>query len=261
MRLDIGPRTVRGSVHTVWDVCRINVLATAIGLLGVALAAGCTASSAAPVSAEAVANPSPDTGAASRTPGTPSSTSGAVAVASPSPAPAIEDVSPAEVAVGGVVLSLAFEPPRHMLDQAMVATSDPARQPEDPSKGPVSEGAVVLGDMVHVTNNLDATQPLPGDSAQSILRHVHVQIRTKDGSQVVPYIGVSMDVLLDGHPVQFGQSIVPMVADPASSSQLYYGNNIRLPQRGTYQVFIRMASSPLLGKDQPQAAQFNLVVH
>jgi hypothetical protein len=41
---------------------------------------------------------------------------------------------------------------------------------------------------------------------------------------------------------------------------VYYGNNLKLTQRGTYQVFIRLQPSALLGKDQPQAAQFNLVV-
>jgi len=36
--------------------------------------------------------------------------------------------------------------------------------------------------------------------------------------------------------------------------------SVKLTQRGTYQVFVRLQPTALLGKDQPQAAQFNLVV-
>jgi uncharacterized protein involved in high-affinity Fe2+ transport len=108
---------------------------------------------------------------------------------------------------------------------------------------------------------MDPTQPLPADSAQSVVRHVIVQIRTGDSGPAVPYLGVSLDVLLDGHPVTFGQVVVPMVAAEATAPHLYYGNNVRLAQRGTYQFFVRVTRTPLLGKDQPQAAQFNVLVH
>jgi len=72
-------------------------------------------------------------------------------------------------------------------------------------------------------------------------------------------LGVSLDMLLDGRPVGFGQAVVPMAA-MADNAHLYYGNNVRLAQRGTYQVFVRLTRTVLLGKDQPQAAQFNVVV-
>jgi len=94
----------------------------------------------------------------------------------------------------------------------------------------------------------------------ALVRHVVLQVRSPDSGPAVPYLDVSMDVLLDGHPVAFGQAVVPMVALGADSPRLYYGNNLRLPQRGTYQIFVRMARSPMLGKDAPPAAQFNLSV-
>jgi hypothetical protein len=50
------------------------------------------------------------------------------------------------------------------------------------------------------------------------------------------------------------------VTDDPSGGRLYYGNNVRLPARGTFQVFVRVAQTPLLGQDPPPAAQFNLVV-
>jgi hypothetical protein len=161
-----------------------------------------------------------------------------------------------------MVMTLAFEPPRHMLDQAAffkATNADPA-QPTPTTLDGASQGSVVLNDMLRVTNNMDPSQPTPADSAQSIVRHVTVQVRTGDGSQALPYLGVSLDVLLDGHPVTFGQAVVPMVATEATTPRLYYGNNVRLAQRGTYQFFVRVSRTPLLGKDQPQAAQFNVLV-
>jgi uncharacterized protein involved in high-affinity Fe2+ transport len=89
---------------------------------------------------------------------------------------------------------------------------------------------------------------------------VAVQVRTSDTGQTVPYLGVSVDLLLDGHPIAFGQSVVPMVAQDADSPHLYYGNNVRLTQRGTYQLFVRLSRSALLGKDQSPTAQFNVLV-
>jgi hypothetical protein len=85
-------------------------------------------------------------------------------------------------------------------------------------------------------------------------------VRSRDGSFAVPYLGVTIDVLLDGHPVSFGQAVVPMTSLGADPGRLYYGNNVRIVQRGTYQVFVRLNRNPLLGKDQPQAAQFNVIV-
>jgi hypothetical protein len=168
--------------------------------------------------------------------------------------------------VGSVVMSLAFDMPRHMRDQAAVlageAAQSPAPQPtaQAGTLATRSEGAVVLSDMVRVTNNIDSTQPLPADAAQQIMRHVVVQVRTGEAGAVVPYLGLSMDLLLDGRPVLNGQAVVPMVAMGSDAPRLYYGNNIRLPQRGTYQAFVRMSRNPLLGQDPTPAAQFNLAV-
>jgi hypothetical protein len=191
-------------------------------------------------------------------------TSSGIAVGSPSPyAPAATlDVSPAQQRVGNISISLAFEPARHMLDQAMAFTTnvDPA-QPTPSLPDTVSKGAIVLSDMLHVTNNMDPTQPVPPDSAQLVIRHAVLHISAGDSGQPIPYLGVTMDLLLDGHPVGFGQAIVPMVAADASTPSLYYGNNVRLGQRGMYQVFIRLSHNALLGNDQPQAAQFNVLVH
>jgi hypothetical protein len=150
-----------------------------------------------------------------------------------------------------------------MVDQAAifnVTNADPGQSPTPTAPETVSQGALVLSDLIRVTNNMDATQALPADSAQSIVRHVAVQVRTPDTGQSVPYLGLSMDLLLDGHPMTFGQSLVPMVAQNADSPRLYYGNNVRLTQRGTYQLFVRLSRNALLGKDQPQAAQFNVQV-
>jgi uncharacterized protein involved in high-affinity Fe2+ transport len=119
----------------------------------------------------------------------------------------------------------------------------------------------VLADMLKVTNNIDPSQPLPADGVQSIIRHVAINVSTADNNQAVPYLGVTMDLLLDGHPVFFGQSVVPMVSSDANPPRVHYGNNIRLQQRGAYQVFIRMSRNPLLGQNPPQAAQFNVLVH
>jgi|SRR5215471_2032734 len=210
----------------------------------------------------AVPDASPAARATSVTSATPAAAANAATpAASPSPVVAATmDVSPPQVAVGPVLVSLAFEPPRHMIDQVALNAADPAQQAvaADTPAGS-SEGAVVFSDMVRVTNNLDPSQAVPADTAQSILRHVVLDVRSRDGSQIVPYLGVSLDMLLDGRPVGFGQAVVPMAA-MADNAHLYYGNNVRLAQRGTYQVFVRLTRTVLLGKDQPQAAQFNVVV-
>jgi hypothetical protein len=223
-----------------------------------------------PIIAAPEASPTARSGGASSA--TPSAAANPLAVASPTPSIAVAvDISPAQVAVGDVVLSLAFEPPRHMVDQTALVSADPAQQAasngaaggaggDGGAAGGTSLGAVVLSDMVRVTNNLDPTQAVPPDAPQSIIRHAMVDVRSRDGSSAVPYLGVSMDVLLDGHPVSFGQAVVPMVTVGPDPTRLYYGNNVRLAQRGTYQVFVRLNRNPLLGKDQPQAAQFNVVV-
>jgi uncharacterized protein involved in high-affinity Fe2+ transport len=184
--------------------------------------------------------------------------------AQPSPIPAASiQVSPPEVPSGTVSMSLNFEPPRHMEDEtraaALSAQPVPAAQPTLMA-GPPSQGAIVLADMLKVTNNLDPSQPTPPDSAQSIVRQAVVQVTTADTHQLVPYLTVTMDLLLDGHPVTFGQTLVPMFTNDGSGQRLYYGNNVRLPERGTFQAFVRLDRTPLLGQDAPPAAQFNLSV-
>jgi hypothetical protein len=68
-------------------------------------------------------------------------------------------------------------------------------------------------------------------------------------------------VLLDGHPVVSNVPLLAMVDAEATPAQLYYGNNVKLTQRGDYQFFVRVLPSALLGKDPVPAAQFNVAVH
>jgi hypothetical protein len=58
-----------------------------------------------------------------------------------------------------------------------------------------------------------------------------------------------------------GLPVEPMVAALSTTPQLYYGNNVKLTQRGTYQVFVRLQPNALLGNDPAQVAQFNVAVH
>jgi hypothetical protein len=173
------------------------------------------------------------------------------------------DVSPSEVQVGGVTLSLLVEPARHMLAQTAMTTADPDPAHQAGGGGGLpadASTAFVLDGLLRLSNNLDPSQPAPADLPQAMLRHVAVQVRSTDGLTPVPYLTASMDMLLDGRPMASNLAVVPMVAAEAKSPQLYYGNNVKLVQRGTYQVFVRLQPSALLGKEQPQAAQFNVVV-
>jgi hypothetical protein len=196
-----------------------------------------------------------------RTPVPPGSTT-------PTPGSANVDVTPTDVTVAGVVLSLRLDTARHMFEPAVASAvgsnPDPAASGGDQNKDKDKENvgsAVFPGGMLRVVGNFDAAQGAPADAPNAIIRHVVLTAKTKDGGQVVPYQSVSIDVLLDGRPVIFDQALVPMVMVDKDPRQLYYGNNIKLPQRGTYQVFVRLARNPLLGADQPPAAQFNLTVH
>lgn len=224
----------------------------------VLLAAGCSGGDS------NAGNPASVNGSSSAGGGSsPSQTPGG-AQASPVPA-AVVQVSPPAVPVGNVSVSLAFEPARHMEDETRVVAMSMQPPPAAPqatlAAGPPSAGAIVLSDMIKVTNNLDPTQPAPPDALQSVIRQAVVQVLTSDTHQLIPYLTVTMDLLLDGHPVAYGQTLVPMVSQDASGERLYYGNNIRIPARGTFQVFVRLDRTPLLGTDTPPAAQFNLVVH
>jgi hypothetical protein len=222
-----------------------------IGIPFSLLLAGCTSAPGAPPPAttpNAVASPSVNA--------SPGATPGSLP-------PAAVDVSPAQVRVGSIAASLTFEAPRHLVDQVMFFNTpnvDPQQATPVAADG-ASKGSIVLSDMLRVTNNMDPSQPAPPDSAQIVLRHASVRITNADGSQPIPYLGVSMDLLLDGRPITFGQALVPMVASEATPPNMYYGNNVRLSQRGTYQVFVRLSRNALLGTEQPQAAQFNVLIH
>jgi Fe2+ transport protein len=239
---------------------RWHLLGRIIIPLGLFVGAGCASNPAAGPAAQTTAT----TAQAAAGTVTPAQAPAAVgAQASPVPAANIQ-VSPASVPVGNVTLSLAFEPARHMQDETRMVAG--AAQPQvpapqaTPSGGPPSQGAIVLSDMLHVTNNLDPTQPAPVDSAQSIIRQAVVQVVASDTHQLVPYLNVTIDLLLDGHPVTYGQTLVPMLTNDGSGERVYYGNNVRLPERGTFQAFVRMDRTPILGQDTPPAAQFNLAV-
>jgi hypothetical protein len=151
-----------------------------------------------------------------------------------------------------------------MLAQTAMMTSDP-----DPSHQPDAAAGVatpastslVLDGLLSLTNNLDASQPTPADQPQAMIRHVGVQVHSNAGGYPVPYLSASLDLLLDGRPIASALPVEPMVAGESTAPQLYYGNNVKLTQRGTYQVFVRLRPNALTGKDQPQAAEFNVVVH
>ena len=173
-------------------------------------------------------------------------------------------VSPASVNVGNVTLSMSVQPARHMFDEESAvtaqATQQSGQQGSGNSKVAAASSAVFPGGMLGVTNNIDASQAAPADSAQGIIRHVAVQVKTRNGNQPVPYLKLSMDILLDGHPVLYDQALEPMSETDQTPPRFYYGNNVKFPQRGTYQIFIRTQPNTLLGRGQPQAAQFNLTV-
>jgi hypothetical protein len=183
-------------------------------------------------------------------------------------------------------MSLSLERARHMLDQSLATTSDPdpAHQAGNNTASSVASStptsvtsatassaastnassagstAFVLQGLLQLTNNLNPAQPIPDDQPQSMLRHANVQIRNSAGGQAVPYLSASMDVLLDGHPVVANVPLLPMVDAEAAPALMYYGNNLKLTQRGSYQVFVRVSPNALLGKDPLPAAQFNVAV-
>lgn len=174
---------------------------------------------------------------------------------------ATAEVSPGDVTVGNVTLSLSLQPARHMFEMTSAADLPSLeQQAQDKSRVQAKGSAVFAGGMLKVANNIDPSQNPPADSPQAIVRHVVLQVKDRASGQVVPYLAVTMDVLLDGRPAIFDQALAPMVAVDSDSPKLYYGNNVKFPGRGTYQVFIRMQRHPLLGPDQSQAAQFNLTI-
>ena len=227
------------------------------------LAAGCVAnpnqpapSSAPAVSASPVASPSPISsvlGAANKT--------SASAGTTPSLPSATTDVSPSQVQVGNVMVNMALEPTRHMVaqDTAVKTDPDPAHEAAGTADSPGST-ALVLDGVLQLTNNIDPSQPVPDDQPQAMIRHVNVQIRGADAGSTVPYLSASMDLLLDDRPAVSSVPLEPMVAAESTIPDVCYGNNLKFMQRGTYQVFVRLQPSALLGKAAPPAAQFTAVV-
>ena len=212
-------------------------------------------SSAPGVNASHVASPSPATSAL-----TASNRTGASAAATPAIPPATTDVSPSQLQVGSVTVSMGMEPARHMvaLNAALKTDPDPAHLDSTPTGANAT--ALVLDGLLQLTNNVDPSQPVPDDQPQAMVRHVSVQIRGADLASAIPYLTTSLDMLLDGRPVISNVALEPMVAAESASPEMYYGNNLKLTQRGTYQVFVRVQSSALLGKAPPPTAQFTVVV-
>jgi hypothetical protein len=235
----------------------------------VVLAAGCVAApttGASPSAAAAVASPVASPTLASSglaTPVAPLNSTAASTGPTPALPPATVDVSPAQVPVGQFSVSMAVQPARHMLPQAAALTGDPdpAHQASSTSSTASSSTSLVLEGLLQLTYNVDVSQPMPDDQPQSMVRHVGVEVRAGDTGATVPYLSATVDMLLDGHPVISSVALEPMVSGDSTTAQLYYGNNLKLTQRGSYQAFVRLAPNALLGTDPPPAAQFDLVVH
>jgi Fe2+ transport protein len=136
-----------------------------------------------------------------------------------------------------------------------------SNHPNGSDQQPAALTALTLDGLLKVTNNLDPSQPAPADVPQTVMRHLNLQILANDGGYPVPYLNVSVDILLDGRPDITGLSVVPMTApDSATPELLYYGNNVKLTHRGSYQFFVRMQPTSVLGKVPPPTAEFNVVM-
>jgi Fe2+ transport protein len=216
----------------------------------VAAPGGASPATAPAAVASPVASPSP---VASSLLGTPAANATSAVV------PAVVEVSPSQLQAGAVTFTLSVDGAKHMLDQGTAVTSDPDAAHQAAGSGnPAGSTALVLQGMLQLTNNFTAAQSIPDDEAQSMLRHVNLQIRTGAG-EAVPYLATSLDVLLDGHPVLANVPLLPMIA-AEGEPQLYYGNNVKLTKRGMYQMFARVQPTPMLGKEPPPTAQFNVSV-
>jgi hypothetical protein len=144
----------------------------------------------------------------------------------------------------------------------LMVDPDPEHQATSSQTATQTRGstALVMDGLLQLTNNVDRSQPVPDDQPQAILRHVRAEIRNANATYPVPYLSTSIDLLLDGRPVISSLALEPMVAAESATPDLYYGNNVRLVQRGTYQLFVRVQPNALLGNDPLPAAQFNMVV-
>ena len=174
------------------------------------------------------------------------------------------DVSPNEVAMGNVVITLSVQPAQSVFDPARAAansTGGDQQQSDQQKNAAQQKGYAVLGGSgIKITNNFDGAQSPPADQPREVLRHVAVQIRDKASGQLIPYVGVSMDLLREGRPTLQDQPLIPMVQPDGGVSQMHYGNNVEFPGRGEYQIFVRMEPSPLLGSGSLGVAQFNVSI-
>jgi hypothetical protein len=215
-----------------------------------------------------------DTGQAQN--GTPSATakgstsgsgSSGVATATAGPGSANVKISANQATLGNLTLTLSVETAHRMVTpNSPTAASAPTPQGQQ-SQG--NQGGAAVQDMVlgsqtqQISKNLDASQgppPDPKEAQGDFIRHVAVQVKDKNTGQVVPYLLVSVDLLRDGRPIQYDQPLVAMVPVGGSADQMHYGNNIAFPGKGNYQLFVRIAPSPLLGNNAPPTAQFDVSI-
>ncbi len=175
--------------------------------------------------------------------------------------PANVKVSPSDVTVGNLTITISVEQAHRMVP---VGSSPGAPTAQPQGQGAAVAQDLVLGDqMLRVAKNLDAAQaapPDPKDGQGDYIRHVKVQVKEKSTGQVVPYLDVTMDVLRDGRPVLYDVALVPMVPAGGKPDEVNYGNNVAFPGKGRYQLFVRMPGNPMLGGNNPPYAQFELTI-
>lgn len=171
-------------------------------------------------------------------------------------------IEPGQVAAGDVVMTLTLTDARHMFDAA-TGSATPGQQQQDDSEPSRAGIAVLDGLMRKATNNIDSSQKVaadPADGKGPLVRHVVLTMKQKDTGELLPYAEVTMDILRNGRPVLYDQALIPSVAvnDESVPAGLHYGNNVALPGKGNYQMFVRVAPNPFLGDSAPPAAQFNV---
>ncbi|MCL5962000.1 MAG: iron transporter [Chloroflexi bacterium] len=168
-------------------------------------------------------------------------------------------ISPGEVTMGNVVVTFTVQPARPILDPVRTPAT-PTGGGDQKADGPSGTYVVLGGSALKVTNNLDPSQSAPADQAQEMLRHVSAQVTDKTEGQLIPSLVMTMDLLREGRPVLQDQPLVPMVPSGGAVSQMAYGNNVKFPGVGEYQVFVRIEPSPLLGAGGAGVAQFNVSI-
>lgn len=178
--------------------------------------------------------------------------------------PANVKIASNQVESGNLILTIEVGAARRMFAEGS-PQSAPTPQGQNPQGqgGPAQQEMVLGGQMMHVSNNLDAAQappPDPKESTGDFIRHAAVQVKDKDTGQVVPYLAVTMDILKDGRPVEDDIGLVPMVPVGGGPDQLHYGNNVAFPGKGRYQLFVRMPGNPMLGNNAAPYAQFDVTI-